>query len=876
MLISKHFKLEIIMAENIFNIGQAHNGASISLHGDMSVAFNTAVTDSFVVNLFTTTTDFFALDTVAFKFRDLVGNVVKGLVFGGRPGLFIELMFDEASGIWYISKNNLVAAAGDAAADTEMLLECLPLPALTPVNYLTAKNYRIILTENAKLANPKNMRAGDRMTFVIVQAGGGNKILTLDSGYATFQAQPPTYSVNEGVSDFVIAYKTGDGTVVWDIRKDYSIIRPLAYVNDFYFTTQLAITAAQENPVDGQTVRVIRDGYRAEAPGTIGFRLPKPLNLRIKGIRKNDGKLPLLRLERTDRAAFGKAIINIEGGQKVVVEDLAISGAVAQDSGNGTGVLINSGADYVLMKNLHIYDCENGVRSGVSTNPKYDMVDVLLENNGYSTLPSHAGQTHSIYAGDARIFRAERVTFYNSIQGHNIKSRAHQTILKQVYARKSNMSRELDIPDQGVMHAFDSVFWKESGATQNNLIGIGHELLDGTGRVQEYFFVNCYFHIDLDVNRTLMYLDNRKGGSTLNTVPVHFIDCEFGGTALDKVNFREALLTGPCTITLTGGPVGPRVPVGDSRRLFNMNERDPRRQTNPTNLPLTPFSELPPMMVTEPRPDYPILLPLEPMPPVPGFEDEEPIIDTTPPTVELQVTTTDITAVGEYSITAIATDNVGVTKVEFYLEDVLVATRTVAPYVLVENFTHLNNGSREYKAIAYDWSNNSSSHILRVEVNIAVPHPRPTKVMSTELQTAYDGAITAAPEGQKRQAAASLLVNRFSENGKLKLYRNGVIATVFEFPSANFVIKNDGHDIYLQPDVPQISKYIVTGSPDLHTGEWWYELVNDSITPYPVISGSVGPAGSGANLELDENPHSKQSYLTEFKFILPRSLDNLV
>jgi hypothetical protein len=96
------------LATNIFNITSAHNKAKLALHGDMSVSFNQAVTSQFSVQLFTSTSELFTLNTT-YQFKDINGTLVTSIIFGGRPGIFIELMFDSTNQIWYIVSNNLTS-----------------------------------------------------------------------------------------------------------------------------------------------------------------------------------------------------------------------------------------------------------------------------------------------------------------------------------------------------------------------------------------------------------------------------------------------------------------------------------------------------------------------------------------------------------------------------------------------------------------------------------------------------------------------------------------------------------------------------------------------------------------------------------------------
>ncbi len=79
--------------------------------------------------------------------------------------------------------------------------------------------------------------------------------------------------------------------------------------------------------------------------------------------------------------------------------------------------------------------------------------------------------------------------------------------------------------------------------------------------------------------------------------------------------------------------------------------------------------------------------------------------DTTPPVVS----GTESGTSGTITLSASATDNVGVIRVDFYVDNVLKGSKTSAPYSITLNSTTLSNASHSYVAKAYDASNNVGS-----------------------------------------------------------------------------------------------------------------------------------------------------------------------
>ena len=68
------------------------------------------------------------------------------------------------------------------------------------------------------------------------------------------------------------------------------------------------------------------------------------------------------------------------------------------------------------------------------------------------------------------------------------------------------------------------------------------------------------------------------------------------------------------------------------------------------------------------------------------------------------------------TISASASDNVRVTKVEFYVDGVFLKTDTSAPYSVSWNARKAAKGAHTIKVVAYDAAGNSSSASISVTV----------------------------------------------------------------------------------------------------------------------------------------------------------------
>ncbi len=98
--------------------------------------------------------------------------------------------------------------------------------------------------------------------------------------------------------------------------------------------------------------------------------------------------------------------------------------------------------------------------------------------------------------------------------------------------------------------------------------------------------------------------------------------------------------------------------------------------------------------------------------------------DTTPPTVSITSPTIGQTVAGTVPITATASDNVGVAKVEVYINGLLRGTDTSSPYSFSWVTTSYSNGSNTLSAVAYDAAGNK-----KTSTNVILNINNPTQVI---------------------------------------------------------------------------------------------------------------------------------------------------
>ena len=137
------------------------------------------------------------------------------------------------------------------------------------------------------------------------------------------------------------------------------------------------------------------------------------------------------------------------------------------------------------------------------------------------------------------------------------------------------------------------------------------------------------------------------------------------------------------------------------------------------------------------------------------------VLDTTPPSVSATVNGTS----GNIKLNANASDNVGVARVEFLVDNVLKGSSNVAPYTVTLDSTTLSNGNHSLLAKAYDAANNiGNSSVLSFAVNNAAT--------STEL--VVNGGFESKTTGWKTVSGViSADASEAARTGSYKAWMNG-------------------------------------------------------------------------------------------------------
>lgn len=120
--------------------------------------------------------------------------------------------------------------------------------------------------------------------------------------------------------------------------------------------------------------------------------------------------------------------------------------------------------------------------------------------------------------------------------------------------------------------------------------------------------------------------------------------------------------------------------------------------------------------------------------------------DAIAPTVSLTAPKEGATVSGNVVMSATASDNVKVQKVEFYLDGSLQATSTASPYTFTGNSLQVANGIHTVSAKAYDSTGNTATSSAKVTVtNNTVPPATPTPPAPTPVPTPTPTPVPPTP-----------------------------------------------------------------------------------------------------------------------------------
>ena len=227
------------------------------------------------------------------------------------------------------------------------------------------------------------------------------------------------------------------------------------------------------------------------------------------------------------------------------------------------------------------------------------------------------------------------------------------------------------------------------------------------------------------------------------------------------------------------------------------------------------------------------------------------LTDTTPPTVGITSPSNGATLVSTTNITASASDDVGVTKVEFYIDGSLKATDTASPYTYSLSPTDLTIGQHQLTAKAYDAAGNSAMSTI---VTFTIPDTTAPTVSLTAPSSgaSVSGTITAAASASDDVGVTKV---EFYVDGSLKATDITATGISFSTSLATLSLSNGSHTVLAKA-------YDAAGNSATSSAA---VTINNPVTPPadttpPTVSLTSPVNGSFVNNDSSTRPYSSQAY----------------
>ena len=121
----------------------------------------------------------------------------------------------------------------------------------------------------------------------------------------------------------------------------------------------------------------------------------------------------------TDKTCNGKALF-LTDGEDITIRNLTLTRARVPD-GNGAGLRMQ--AANLTVEHVRFVNNQNGILTNIEVGGTLTVRDSEFLRNGVCS----PGCAHAVYTGRLDLLRIERSTFFETHQGHHVKSRARRT-----------------------------------------------------------------------------------------------------------------------------------------------------------------------------------------------------------------------------------------------------------------------------------------------------------------------------------------------------------------------------------------------------------------------------------------------------------------
>jgi len=153
----------------------------------------------------------------------------------------------------------------------------------------------------------------------------------------------------------------------------------------------------------------------------------------------------------------------------VTIDHFEFSGAQVADN-NGAGIRYQGGA--LTVTNSYFHDNQNGLLANPSSTGTITIRNSEFDHNGEGS-----GSTHNIYVGDIAKLTIDSSFFHDAVIGHEIKSRAEETVItnNRIYDENGTSSYSIDLPNGGKATISGNVIQQGVNGDNPNIIAFGAE-----------------------------------------------------------------------------------------------------------------------------------------------------------------------------------------------------------------------------------------------------------------------------------------------------------------------------------------------------------------------------------------------------------------
>ena len=234
--------------------------------------------------------------------------------------------------------------------------------------------------------------------------------------------------------------------------------------------------------------------------------------------------------------------------------------------------------------------------------------------------------------------------------------------------------------------------------------------------------------------------------------------------------------------------------------------------------------------------------------------------DITPPVTSITAPLNGATVSGTTSVTASATDNIGVTKVEFYLDGALKSTDTTSPYSWSWDTTTAVNGSHSLTSKAYDAALNVGTSTT---VNVTVSNGVPVNIGGWTLTQANATLNYTIPAGTTIPSKGYVIIARNATKTAFQTYWGRTLAAnVVYINSADTMPQINGSETYTLKNASGVTIEGTTVAMDSAGGSDFQRATCGAIGTLSSWTKSASASGSPGTGGL--NGCNKGPFINEF------------